>query len=100
VINESWFAGWKATIDGRDVRVLRGNVVMQTLQMPAGAHVVVLRFRPGYVLYPLALAFAAWLGALGWVLRGGRITAVTHRVRRLVSSLAGARGRPRSPLNR
>jgi hypothetical protein len=46
--------------------VLRGNVLMQALEVPAGNHLVELRFRPGYVLYPLAVAAVAWYGALAW----------------------------------
>ncbi len=69
VVNETWFPGWKASVDDRAVPVLRGNVIMQALEVPAGKHVVELRFRPGYVLYPLGLALAAWLAALGWVVK-------------------------------
>ena len=68
VINEAWFPGWRATVDGRDATLLRGNVIMQALEVPGGHHVVRLLFRPGYVLYPLGAAIAAWLVALGWVL--------------------------------
>jgi hypothetical protein len=67
VVNEAWFPGWRATLDGNDAPLLRGNVIMQALDVPAGHHVIQLRFRPGYVLYPLEAALAAWLAALGWV---------------------------------
>ena len=70
VVNETWFAGWHATVDDRPAAILRGNVIMQAVEVPAGRHVVEVRFRPGYVLYPLALALVAWIAALGWALRG------------------------------
>jgi hypothetical protein len=69
VVNEAWFPGWHATVDGRAAPVLQGNVIMQVVDLPAGRHVVELRFRPGYVLYPLALGVVAWLAAFAWALR-------------------------------
>jgi hypothetical protein len=69
VVNESWFPGWRATVDGNGAALLRGNVIMQAVEVPAGHHVIELRFRPGYVLYPLVAALVGWLGALGWALR-------------------------------
>jgi hypothetical protein len=70
VVNETWFPGWRATVDDRPAPILRGNVIMQAVEVPAGRHVVELRFRPGYVLYPLAVALLAWTAAAGWALRG------------------------------
>jgi hypothetical protein len=79
VVNEAWFPGWLATVDGRPVSVLRGNVIMQALDVPAGKHVVEMRFRPWYVLGPLAAALLAWIASLGWAVsrrrRSGSIAA-------------------------
>jgi hypothetical protein len=72
VVNETWFPGWHATVDGRAAPVLRGNVIMQVVDVPAGHHVVELRFRPGYVLYPLALALVGWMATLGWAVHARR----------------------------
>jgi hypothetical protein len=72
VVNESWFPGWQATIDDRAATVLRGNVIMQAIELPPGKHVVELRFRPAYVLGPLALAACTWLGAIAAVARRRR----------------------------
>jgi hypothetical protein len=66
VVNEGWFPGWSATVDGRSTPVLPGNVIMQALDMPAGKHAVELRFRPAYVLYPLGAAALAWCAAVAW----------------------------------
>ena len=82
VVNEAGFPGWRATVDDRDAPLRRGNAIVQVVELPAGRHVVALRFRPGYVLYPLALALAAWLLTLGWMLnrhleRDGRVRSVS-----------------------
>jgi hypothetical protein len=67
VVNEKWFPGWHATLDGQSAPILRGNVIMQAIEVPPGKHVVELRFRPGYLLYPLALAAFAWLATLAGI---------------------------------
>ncbi|HEX3772341.1 MAG TPA: YfhO family protein [Polyangiaceae bacterium] len=69
VVNESWFPGWRATVDGQATPILKANAIMQAVQVSAGHHVIELRFRPWNLLGPLLLAVLAWLGAIGWVVR-------------------------------
>lgn len=44
VIANSWNPGWKATIDGKAVSILRTNYVLQGVVVPAGLHVVGLNY--------------------------------------------------------
>jgi ribosomal protein S16 len=46
VVNESWDAGWKATVDGNSVEVIPGNYVFRTLPITVGEHTVEMRYRP------------------------------------------------------
>ncbi len=43
VISNSWNPGWKATIDGKVVGLLRTNYVLQGVVVPEGSHVVRLK---------------------------------------------------------
>ncbi len=86
VFADSYDPGWQATIDGRRVPVFRTNAVLQGINIPAGGHQVVFRFRPvgmesGTISSVLAIA------ALGGVLvasrrPAGRPSAPSRPVRR------------------
>jgi hypothetical protein len=69
---DAWDPGWRAAVDGRSTRVLRANVGFRAVAVPAGRHVVDLRYRPpvlgfGLLLSACGLACFAW-GAL-WLRR-------------------------------
>ena len=44
LVSENWDAEWRASIDGKDARVLRGDGTLITVPVPAGARDVVLRY--------------------------------------------------------
>ena len=46
VVSYAWLDGWHATVDGRSVPVTRANGLVLGVQVPAGHHVVHLRFSP------------------------------------------------------
>ena len=45
-INETWYPGWVAEVDGKRVPILRADVLFRGLEVPAGRHRVVVRFVP------------------------------------------------------
>lgn len=45
-LSEIFYPGWKATINGRPTRILRGNYLFRVLEIPAGRHQVLLEFDP------------------------------------------------------
>jgi uncharacterized membrane protein YfhO len=58
VVAESWYPGWRATLDGEPVGILRANYLSQGVVVPAGEHTVDLRYTPGAFIY------GAWISAL------------------------------------
>lgn len=69
VINEAYFEGWRAEVDGESTPIVRVNSLMQGVRLKAGKHRVVLRFRPYYFLVPAWLSLVSVLALLGLWLR-------------------------------
>jgi hypothetical protein len=69
VLSDSWFPGWEATLDGAPVPLLRANLALRGVAVPAGQHRVVFRYAPGSVRLGLALsglAVAVAVGLVAW----------------------------------
>ena len=45
-LHETYYPGWIAEIDGRQVPILRADVLFRGVEVPAGRHHVVFRFAP------------------------------------------------------
>lgn len=59
VLSEAYDAGWRATVDGAPVAVLRANVLFRAVRVPGGRHLVEMTYFPRTI--PLGMA-AAGLG--------------------------------------
>ncbi|MGD9498378.1 MAG: hypothetical protein AB7Y46_18945 [Armatimonadota bacterium] len=57
VLADAWYPGWRASLDGRPVPLLRANFAFRGVVVPAGAHTVEFDFRP--TSWPLALPLCA-----------------------------------------
>ncbi len=63
---DRWYPGWRATVNGVDVPILRANGVFRAVEIPGGEADVEFRFAPrslriGGVLSALGLAGFAFL---------------------------------------
>lgn len=75
VLTRSWDPGWEATIDGARVPLLRAQLGLQAVVVPAGDHRIELRYRPASFRIGLALSAAGLLAVLALALSsppGGR----------------------------
>ncbi len=79
VVAESWYPGWRATIDGQPVEVLRANYLSQGVVVPTGSHTVELEYSPDSFRYGLLVSLGALvvLGMLGVLL----VSAMRHDAR-------------------
>jgi hypothetical protein len=82
VVNDSYWPGWRATIDGHAVPIWRADYLVRAVAWPAGRHILEMRYDPpevriGWFISLIgALALAA-LSAFEW--RRKRSTAITKR---------------------
>jgi uncharacterized membrane protein YfhO len=44
VVSENWDREWRATVDGREASVLRGDATLITVPVPAGAREIVMSY--------------------------------------------------------
>jgi len=63
VVDDAWFPGWRAEVDGLESPVLRANVYFKAVWVPEGARRVELAYEP----YSLRLGAAISVGALAIV---------------------------------
>lgn len=71
VLTDTWFPGWKASVDGHDVPVERVDYLIRGVPVPAGAHRVEFRYEPaswraGWILSLVALIAILAAALIGW----------------------------------
>lgn len=63
VLSDNYYPGWKATVDGRSVRISEVNLAMRGVLVPAGAHDVEFKYRPASVYAGASLSLLGVVGA-------------------------------------
>jgi hypothetical protein len=72
VINDAYWPGWQAEIDGRRVDVLPADVLVRAVAWPAGRHRLEMRYAPPEVELGVAVSSIGLACLLGAVLMGTR----------------------------
>jgi hypothetical protein len=68
VVNEAYFPGWSASVDGRSVSVQKVDGWIRGFPLSPGLHTIEMLFRPWDWLVLASIAFIAWLALGGWAL--------------------------------
>ncbi len=85
VVAETWFPGWKATVDGRRVPVFEADGAFVGVPLTAGKHVVTLQYeRPSSALLGRFITFGMLMG-LAWFALRQRRRPFGHRARRSIA---------------
>jgi len=67
VLNDRYERGWTATVDGVAAPVRPVNIIARGVEVPAGQHTVVMRYRPEGLVRGAMVSLAALLVLLGWI---------------------------------
>lgn len=73
LLNEIYYPGWEARLDGQLAEILRADGIFRALAVPAGSHRIELRFRPPY------FALGAAVSLITLTLFGAYVTFPKHR---------------------
>ncbi len=70
IVGETYYPGWRATVNGRPVPITQAYGVLRSVEAPAGTHRVVMLYRPVSVMAGAALTIAGLLAAAVMALQG------------------------------
>lgn len=65
VVSDNYYPGWKATIDGKETRILRTNYSFRGIIVPAGIHRIDLFYQPNSFFIGVVISFLSLLVYLG-----------------------------------
>jgi hypothetical protein len=66
VLSENHYPGWRASVDGQSVEVIRVNYNQRGIALPAGKHLVTFIYRPKSVLIGLVVSLLTLAALLWW----------------------------------
>jgi hypothetical protein len=69
ILSDTYYPGWKVTVDGQPASLLRVNYALQGVYLPAGEHQVMLRFVPTSFWIGLTLTAMVIVFGAGFLLR-------------------------------
>lgn len=70
VLNDSYYPGWEARIDGVVTKIYRTNVLVRGVVVPAGAHRIEFAYRPASFRQGAWISLASLVLVVGWIVKG------------------------------
>jgi hypothetical protein len=64
-INDVWYPGWKAWVNGEETPVYRANGTFRAVRVPSGQHTVFMKYESTY------LNLGIWIAAITWLMFSG-----------------------------
>ncbi|HEY7925563.1 MAG TPA: YfhO family protein [Vicinamibacteria bacterium] len=92
VLADAYDPGWRASLDGARVPVLRTNVAFRGVAVPEGRHTVELVYRPRSVVWGLWVSLAGLVAAAGLAVLGRTSATSRPSARPLAPSASASRG--------
>jgi hypothetical protein len=62
VLSDTFYPGWRATVNGRDARIVPANITMRAVAIPAGASRVVFNYKPRSLMVTIGVDVILVLG--------------------------------------
>jgi uncharacterized membrane protein YfhO len=59
ILGDQFYPGWRATVDGEPVPILRANIAFRAVLVPPGIHTVEMRYEPASFRYGLFTSLAS-----------------------------------------
>lgn len=81
VISESFYPGWRATVDGNPVEIFQANGNQMALPLSSGKHDVEIKFRQNNLLLGLTLTITTWILSLLYIIFSSGFMRIKKRQR-------------------
>jgi hypothetical protein len=66
LLTDTWYPGWKASVDGKSVPVWRADLIFRAVQLSAGEHSIEFNYDPESFRLGLRISAAALVALLAW----------------------------------
>jgi hypothetical protein len=70
ILADTYYPGWRLTIDGKSAPIFRANRMMRAAAVPAGKHTLVFEYEPTWFRFGALMSLVTLLvlvGAVGWL---------------------------------
>ena len=82
VLNDAWWPGWTAAIDGRSTAIKRADALVRAVEWPTGRHILIMRYDPPELWRGLFFSAVGFLAVAALVIHSAwQIVRVPRRLR-------------------